>query len=179
MMKRRLLLGLLLCLLPLSAAAVEPPKTARFEQVMRMNMAELTAEVESVLARDYGTVDWQSYHFPDYAKIAPEVLVSYRIAVLKPELLAGIAGDPSRPSLPCYCSCEQFGHKSLLDCFVKEGSLENGFDEHGSQCNICCGQAMLAFLWQDAGASQAEILAGMQVKFARLLEIQNKEQSSR
>ncbi|MBI1722944.1 MAG: hypothetical protein HYR48_03425 [Gemmatimonadetes bacterium] len=36
----------------------------------------------------------------------------------------------------CYCQCkENIGHRSLLTCFETE---------HGSQCDICMGEAMLA-----------------------------------
>ncbi|MBI2873926.1 MAG: hypothetical protein HYY09_02465 [Firmicutes bacterium] len=37
--------------------------------------------------------------------------VAYRFAVEKPDVLK---------YMPCYCGCEKDGHKSNLDCFVKE-----------------------------------------------------------
>jgi hypothetical protein len=66
------------------------------------------------------------------------------------------------------------GHRDLLACFLKDGKLNNGYDDHASACNICYGQAMIAFLWQDAGASHEEILAGMKVKFSRLIKMRAK-----
>ena len=38
--------------------------------------------------------------------------------------------------LPCYCHCDKgFGHKSLLSCFETE---------HGENCGICIGEALMA-----------------------------------
>ena len=38
--------------------------------------------------------------------------------------------------LPCYCHCDKgFGHKSLLSCFQTE---------HGENCGICIGEALMA-----------------------------------
>ena len=44
--------------------------------------------------------------FPD-----PNAAQAYRIADTIPTVLA---------QLPCYCWCDQFGHSSLLDCFVSD-----------------------------------------------------------
>jgi hypothetical protein len=54
---------------------------------------------------------------------------AYEVAARDPALLA---------QLHCYCGCDRtLGHKSLLDCFR---------NDHGSTCEICCGEAL------DAGA---------------------------
>ena len=37
----------------------------------------------------------------------------------------------------CYCKCqENFGHKSLLTCFV---------DNHGSKCGVCIDEAVMSY----------------------------------
>lgn len=36
--------------------------------------------------------------------------------------------------IPCYCGCYSFGHRSLLDCFVRP---EGGYERHASDCGIC------------------------------------------
>lgn len=98
--------------------------------------------------------------------------VGYKIAVKEPALLGNpdIAVKGSDLSIPCYCFCDAMGHKNLLYCFWKEGKVGGEFDDHGANCNICVGQAMLAFLWKNLGATEQEILKGMERKFERLLK---------
>lgn len=36
--------------------------------------------------------------------------------------------------IPCYCGCYSFGHRSLLDCFMRP---EGGYERHASDCGIC------------------------------------------
>ena len=53
---------------------------------------------------------------------------AYQVAKEIPETLA---------QLPCYCHCDRgFGHKSLHTCFV---------DDHGANCGICIGEALMAY----------------------------------
>jgi hypothetical protein len=54
---------------------------------------------------------------------------------------------------PCYCYCDRsVGHKSLLDCFASE---------HGSQCDICQKEAVLAYQQTQKGKSPAQIRAAI------------------
>ena len=39
----------------------------------------------------------------------PYVVAAYRVAEVIPSVLA---------QQPCYCHCDKFGHRSLLDCFT-------------------------------------------------------------
>jgi Protein of unknown function with PCYCGC motif len=41
--------------------------------------------------------------------------------------------------LPCYCHCDQIGHKSLHTCFV---------DDHAAHCAVCVDEALLAYRLQ-------------------------------
>jgi hypothetical protein len=64
--------------------------------------------------------------FPEWVqKTKPQAREAYQFALANPEILKRI---------PCYCGCDEAGHKSNYDCYVKEvradGSLE--FDRHGS-----------------------------------------------
>jgi hypothetical protein len=34
--------------------------------------------------------------------------------------------------IPCYCTCDSFGHDNLLYCFYKNVDPKEGFDEHGA-----------------------------------------------
>lgn len=53
--------------------------------------------------------------------------LAYQVAQRIPQTLA---------QLPCYCHCDMSaGHKSLHSCFVTE---------HGENCGICIGEALMA-----------------------------------
>jgi hypothetical protein len=62
--------------------------------------------------------------------------------------------------IPCCCACDQAGHNNLLDCFLK-GGKQGEYDKHASFCLTCYAEAILAFLWDDLGATEREILDGM------------------
>jgi hypothetical protein len=54
---------------------------------------------------------------------------------------------------PCYCYCDRsVGHKSLLDCYASE---------HGSQCDICQKEAVLAYQLTQKGKTPAQIRAAI------------------
>lgn len=163
--RRCVVVLLAVALLPVAGWGMDAEQQKTFDQIMRMKMSELTVAAKAKLAEKYPDEDWKSHGFPRYARSSDSVRNGYRIALKEPELLGGVESG-----IPCYCSCDAFGHKSLLACFIKDGKLENGFDPHGADCNICYGQAMLAFLWNEAGATHQEILDGMKVKFARLIK---------
>lgn len=49
----------------------------------------------------------------------------------------------------CYCRCsEHAGHRSLLSCFE---------EDHGAQCDVCLGEAHLAYRMKQQGASLEQI----------------------
>lgn len=169
-----LLILLLLLVFPLGALAMNDSQQQRFDQILKMKMAQITATTEALLENKYPAIDWDQYAFPDFVFISDPVEMGYRVAVVEPRLLGRIDAQATDQGIPCYCFCDAMGHRDLLACFLKAGKLDNGFDDHAAGCNICYGQAMLAFLWQDAGASHAEILAGMKVKFARLIKMREK-----
>lgn len=65
-------------------------------------------------------------------------------------------------SLFCYCYCKKnHGHKTLLTCFT---------NEHGSKCDVCIGEVLLAYeLYQD-GKTIDEIVAAVDKKFYKPYE---------
>ena len=77
--------------------------------------------------------------------LAPEmftgnVRLAYRVAKDIPQTLAQI---------PCYCHCDMSqGHKSLHSCFE---------DEHGTNCGICIGEALMAHNLQRQGLNPTQI----------------------
>jgi uncharacterized protein with PCYCGC motif len=68
------------------------------------------------------------------------VRLAYQAAQEIPETLAQI---------PCYCHCDMSkGHKSLHSCFE---------DQHGENCGICIGEALMARTLQRQGLTPAQI----------------------
>lgn len=71
---------------------------------------------------------------------APAIAQTYAMAAQIPSLLDG---------LYCHCDCHKHhGHRSLLSCFESE---------HASGCDICMGEAQLAFRMHQEGQSLQQI----------------------
>lgn len=76
--------------------------------------------------------------------------MAYKAAKENPDLLDKIY---------CYCKCQDnFGHKSLLTCFV---------DRHGSQCGVCMDEALMASDLRKKGYSDEEIVEKVNAKFSK------------
>lgn len=163
---KSLLIFLVLFTFAAPSLALETGKQQEFDRIMKLSMQQLTEESSALLDKKYPEEDWDDYKFPKYVFTNESVEVGYKIAVKEPELLT---------INTCYCFCDAMGHKSLLNCFLKEGKPGAAFDDHAADCNICYGQAMLAFLWYQAGIPKAEIQKGMAKKFERLVEQQKKK----
>ena len=68
---------------------------------------------------------------PDFlSDAAPRVREAYQFAIANPHALE---------TVPCYCGCGNMGHKSNLNCYIKDidkaGSVT--FDNHADGCGIC------------------------------------------
>ena len=131
------------------ASAVDQEK--EFQAISKMHFKELAERSKTVLEKKYPGEHWEKYKFPKYVYINDAVLVGYKIAVKEPDLLA---------KFPCYCFCEEMGHKNLAYCFLKHGVLGQ-FDEHASGCNTCDAEAMQVFLWNELGIPTASIEQGL------------------
>lgn len=171
LLRRSLILTFLLLFLPPASWSMSPEKQKRFDQIMNMNMAQLTTAAQKLLDHKYPNEDWDSYDFPSFVFTNDSVETGYKIAVKEPRLLGQANLQDQKAVIPCYCFCQRMGHKNLLYCFLKQGKLEAGFDDHASGCNICYGQAMQAFLLNDLGATHAEIIAGMEKRYQRLIQM--------
>ena len=75
--------------------------------------------------------------------LSPEIFsgnqrLAYQAAKDIPQTLA---------QLPCYCHCDRsVGHKSLLSCFESE---------HGENCGVCIGEALMAYNLEKRGRLNA------------------------
>ncbi len=75
-----------------------------------------------------------------------------------PEAYAAARGAPQvLDGVFCYCRCaKNFGHRSLLTCFESD---------HGAQCDICMGEAMLATGLAAQGNSLVQIRRAIDQRF--------------
>ena len=93
---------------------------------------------------------------PAYYQTPPDVKTLP--LTLSPELFTGnkrLAYEAAKEipqtlaQLPCYCHCDKgHNHKSLHSCFESE---------HGENCGICIGEALMAHNLQKQGVSVSEI----------------------
>jgi hypothetical protein len=142
--------------LPGAAFSAETEK--EFGKIIKMKEKELTSRAKEALGKTYPAEKWEQYKFPKYVYTSEAVLAGYKIAVKAPQLLA---------KFPCYCFCDDMGHKNLAYCFLEKGVAEGKFDDHASTCNICYTQAMRALLWNELGATDAEMLKAMQEAYEK------------
>jgi len=77
----------------------------------------------------------------------------YEFAARHPEVLQYV---------PCYCGCEQQGHRSNHECFVKSRAQDGRiteWDSHGIGCAVCLGVGARAMALFNEGKSVADIRA--------------------
>jgi hypothetical protein len=85
----------------------------------------------------------------------------YEFAAYHPEVLQYI---------PCYCGCEQVGHKANHDCFVKSRGADGRitqWDAHGMGCAVCLGVGRRAMQLFNEGMSVADIRATIEREASR------------
>ena len=74
---------------------------------------------------------------------------AYEVAEKNPALLA---------QLHCYCGCDRiYGHQNLLDCYR---------GDHGSKCEICIGEAMIAAQLSEQGSPVEQIRDALRRQYA-------------
>lgn len=157
LLKLTILLALVLPIL-FKGIAFSADREREFKEIGKMDLNQLTSGAEVALDKRYPGEDWGKYKFPKFVYIHDAVQTSYKIAVKNSELLA---------KFPCYCFCEPMGHKNLAYCFLEKGTTGGKFDEHASACNICVTQALQAFLWEEIGASVAEMQKAMKEAYGK------------
>jgi hypothetical protein len=85
---------------------------------------------------------------PAMVPMGPGTLEAYEAARRVPQVLDGVY---------CHCNCSKsIGHRSLLTCFESD---------HGSRCDICMGEAMLAAQLAGSGRSLAQIRTAIDAQF--------------
>lgn len=90
---------------------------------------------------------------PDFlSDAAPRVREAYQFAVANPRALE---------TVPCYCGCGNMGHKSNLNCYVKDIDKAGNvtFDNHADGCGICVDITQDVMRLMNEGRSPKEIRA--------------------
>jgi hypothetical protein len=94
----------------------------------------------------------------------PPVIIQavYRYAAEHPEVLRYV---------PCFCGCNEMGHRSSEDCFVKSRS-KNGtvteWNEHGIACAMCIAVAERAMIMCETGASLSDVRADIEKRYGHI-----------
>jgi len=102
------------------------------------------AHVETVAANDaHDRLTLDPNQFVGPAKQA------YQVAEKNPALLA---------RLHCYCGCDKdYGHQNLLDCYRSN---------HGSKCETCIGEALMAEQLSEQGSPVQQIRDALRSNYA-------------
>jgi hypothetical protein len=100
-----------------------------------------------------------SQSLPEYVLAADaDTQMAYQFAVDRPDVMMWMV---------CYCGCgDHSGHKSALNCFVKDGGKE--FDEHGAGCQVCVNIALDAKAMTAEGRSLRDIRAYIDGKYSNI-----------
>jgi Protein of unknown function with PCYCGC motif len=70
--------------------------------------------------------------------------------------------------IPCFCGCQQGGHRGNEDCFVKSRDANGDVTEwepHGLECAVCIDVATRARQMTASGASVAQIREAVEKEF--------------
>lgn len=90
----------------------------------------------------------------------PEVVAAaFKFAAEHPEISSYV---------PCFCGCQQGGHKGNHDCFVRSRAANGDvleWEEHGLECAVCIDVATRSRQLLASGASLPEIRAAIEREF--------------
>ena len=70
--------------------------------------------------------------------------------------------------VPCFCGCQQGGHKGNHDCFVRSRAANGDvleWEEHGVECAVCIDVATRSRQLLASGASVQDIRAAIEREF--------------
>jgi hypothetical protein len=91
----------------------------------------------------------------------PEVVTAaFHFAAEHPEVASYI---------PCFCGCQQAGHRGNADCFVRSRAANGDvleWEEHGVECAVCIDVATRSRQMNSSGASVTAIRAAVEKEFS-------------
>ena len=99
--------------------------------------------------------------FAAYAPPRPVEVVTaaFHFAAEHPEVLSYV---------PCFCGCQQGGHRGNHDCFVRSRAANGDvleWEEHGVECAVCIDVATRSRQMYASGASVRDIRAAIEKEF--------------
>jgi hypothetical protein len=125
---------------------------------------EPTAEAiaAAAAARPHKQDNYPPIPFAAYAPPRPAEIVTadFHFAAEHPEVLSYV---------PCFCGCQQGGHRGNHDCFVKSRAANGDvleWEPHGVECAVCLDVATRSRQMHASGASVKEIRAAIEKEFA-------------
>jgi hypothetical protein len=98
---------------------------------------------------------------PSYVmKAAASIQEAYRYAVTHSDELK---------KYPCYCGCSRMGHKSNLDCYIKDTPSKDKitFDPHASACGVCVDITHDVIRMMQVGKAAPEIRAYIDAQYSQ------------
>lgn len=111
-----------------------------------IKMGKDYSQIKKTMAEKYGRevlpLGERSETLPSGQFKTPRIMTAYKIAGEIPQILK---------ELPCFCFCygKNYRHESLLDCFKTY---------HGTKCDICIDETLVAQKLKSKGLKQKEIL---------------------
>lgn len=99
--------------------------------------------------------------FRGYAPPRPVEVVTaaFQFAAEHPEISSYV---------PCFCGCQQGGHKGNTDCFVRSRAANGDvieWEEHGLECAVCIDVATRSRQMYSSGASVRDIRSAIEKEF--------------
>lgn len=157
-MRRFLFLILLLLLTPFAlltcpVMAMEGGDYGEFQKLMLEPLDSLTDKADLILKQKYEKR--LNDTIPYFVMTNLSSYVAYRIAALKPALLA---------DYECYDRCEGKSFNNLLECFFKDG-VPGKFVDLAASCPVCQGEAISIFLWNEMGIHKGQIIGGLRFRY--------------
>jgi hypothetical protein len=143
-----------------TSAAETPASAAELDAQMDPAVVARAAELAKFGPREQANlppIPFQGYAPPRPAEV---ITAAYEFAAEHPEILSYV---------PCYCGCENAGHKGNHDCFVKARDANGDvteWDEHGVECTVCIDVANRSRQLYASGASVQDIRAAIEKEFA-------------
>jgi hypothetical protein len=133
---------------PVMAAAVPTPEI----EAMTQAIAALGPHQQAT----YPPIPFRGYAPPR----PPEVVTAaFKFAAEHPEVASYV---------PCFCGCQQGGHKGNHDCFVRSRAANGDvleWEEHGVECAVCIDVATRSRQLLASGASVQEIRTAIEREF--------------
>ncbi len=97
---------------------------------------------------------------PEVQKAPVKVREAYQYAIANAEVLKQI---------PCYCGCGSMGHKSNLDCYIKEFKPDGSvvLETHALGCSLCVDITQDVMSLASQGKPVADIRAAIVSTFSK------------